>query len=404
MNDPVPRMPDIPPVTAQPLPETSLDVVRRVLAPAAGRSTEMVAVGRGEPSFLLPADRRMAAAICVSYNGLRSPRRRMERRAAAAALRAGAGSPLLESVSLDGALQLDEESAGSLLEALSERLDTELVAGVGLGQLDAYWKPVLQLFDTSSNPVAYAKIGWNSLTSALVRNEAAALAALGPLDCGVTIPDLLDSFEWGGLDVTVTSPLPRRSKRMAATSPPPPPGAMETVDGPEVSAPLAGTQWWSEVTDRVEGIVGPDGNDLGPLFEFALSSGGNDTVRLGRQHGDWVTWNLATDPDAPESRGSLVAWDWEYSRPDSPLGLDRMHGVYQGARLLGGLDDSAAFARAHRAKPPVMRVAHAAMVASRRCWAASLGAPETDGGSELSAALEILESVGTAAISAGGET
>ena len=43
---------------------------------------------------------------------------------------------------------------------------------------------------------------------------------------------------------------------------------------------------------------------------------GDAEIAFGRWHGDWVEWNLA------DAEGDLWAWDWAYSAPDVPFGLD----------------------------------------------------------------------------------
>jgi hypothetical protein len=69
------------------------------------------------------------------------------------------------------------------------------------------------------------------------------------------------------------------------------------------------TRWWGPLLDAVAGAH--DGPDRA----------------WARWHGDWVPWNLA------RSRRGLVAWDWEYSEPGAPVGLDEVHGAYQQARF-----------------------------------------------------------------------
>lgn len=69
----------------------------------------------------------------------------------------------------------------------------------------------------------------------------------------------------------------------------------------------------------------------------ALTSRHGDTaVEFGHWHGDWVPWNLGVHA------GRLVAWDWEHSAPDVPLGFDLAHDAFQRALVLRGEPASAA--------------------------------------------------------------
>jgi hypothetical protein len=73
---------------------------------------------------------------------------------------------------------------------------------------------------------------------------------------------------------------------------------------------------------------------------FARLSG-ETAVEFGWWHGDWVPWNLGVVD------GRLVAWDWEHSGPDMPVGSDIAHDAFQRALVLDRLDASKAVERAH---------------------------------------------------------
>lgn len=380
-------------MTAAAPPSRSLDVIRSVLAPGEGRTLRLRAVGGREPAFLVPPDARNAAAICTAYNGLRPPRRRLERRLVAAAMGSGLRDRLSTEVVLEGPAGFGAPADRGLLDELARRLGQELVAGIGLGRLDAYWKPVLQLFSTDGRPVAYAKVGWNPVTSFLVDTEARALEAVSGRLAGIVAPELADRFEWGDLLVAVTTPLPRDSRRLPDADPPPPPPAVERVDGDPTTGPLSGSRWWDGACARVVDGAGAAGRPgLPAVLAEAAERAGAAPMAFGRQHGDWVPWNLGRS----RSAGGLVVWDWEYSAPWAPLGVDLLHGRYQSARLLRGATDAEAFAHAHGGRPAHLRLAHAAMIASRRCWAAGLGAADDAGSAELAAAAEVLESIARA--------
>ena len=79
-----------------------------------------------------------------------------------------------------------------------------------------------------------------------------------------------------------------------------------------------------------------------------------------RWHGDWVPWNLA------RSGRGLVAWDWEYSEPGAPVGLDELHCIYQVARHRRGgqVQDALGLVRAS-AEDQWLADAHLVMLSTR---------------------------------------
>jgi hypothetical protein len=370
-------------------PTESLDVAQAVLRAGDGSLPELVGVGRGAPAFLLPRDPRVAASVCRAFNGLRPTRRRWQRAGVALALRAGGGS-LVGSVAADRGLVLDGMPAGQgLLDELSDRLGRPLQAGVGLGVLDAYWKPVLQLFDAGGAAVGFAKVGWTPMTRRLVDTEWAMLSHVDRRLREPVVPRPLLRLEHGPLLVVVTAPLPLDSRRLPGAEAPEVPSAMAHLDG-EQSAVLGDLDWWDAIRDAVRDAAAagdqPSASTLPDLVTALESRWADATVEVGLVHGDWVPWNQARR----RSTGELVVWDWEYAHPRAPLGLDAVHARYQSARLLHGLSDAEAFARAHASTEPLPAALHAALVAARRCRASLLGASDVATSDELAAATAAL--------------
>jgi hypothetical protein len=362
---------------------TSLDVALALLRGSDGRVPAMIGVGR-PPVFLLPSERSVASAMCLAHNGLRSPRRRIARRLTAAGIRLGAATLL--------GRRLDEETQeahgirAGLLEELSQRMGTEIRVGIGLGRLDSYWKPVVQIFDRRGRDLAFAKVGWTPLTRELVTNEARMLDHLDGGRGAVISPRLLHSFSHGELQVAVTAPLPDGARRWPPEDLPAVPDALVAL-GERGTEDLAQLPWWQEVEDRVNQGAAPAGVPaLVELLEEVGSRLGGRELQVGLQHGDWVPWNLARLEHEPRP----VAWDWEYGRLRAPVGLDILHGAYQSERLLRGASPAEAFASAHRHRPSELALLHTAQVASRCCWAASFGPLPPEQSSELNAAATIL--------------
>lgn len=370
-----------------PAPSSSLAVTQAVLRAGDGSLPEMVGVGRTAPAFLLPASRRVAASMCRSYNGLRPPRRRRQRSGVALALRLGAGGAVGAAPVDQGLVLPGMPAQGSLLAELGRLLGRPVHAGVGLGTLDAYWKPVLQLFDDAGHPVGFAKVGWTPMTRRLVGTEWRVLEHLSGRVRSPLVPAPLVRLNWGPLDVVVTAPLPLDSLRIDDESTADVPAAMAHLDG-ERSASLDDLAWWDEVRSAVRESVAAgtaavrDEPDLPALVAAVEKAHGGVAVPVGLLHGDWVPWNQARR----RATGELVVWDWEYADPQAPLGLDTIHARYQIERLLRGRSDPAAFEVAHGSVDPRSAAVHAVLVLSRRCRASLLGADDDATVRELRAA------------------
>lgn len=349
---------------------SSLDVVRAVLAPGTGRTVTYRGVGRPTPRFLLPATRAAAVSGCTSYNALRRRSTRISRQATALALRCHADGVLGPSVSVSGASPFHPDADVSLLDHLSAALDRDVVAAVGLGTLDAYWKPVLQLFSPDGAPVGFAKVGWNDVTRRFVDREWSAASALDGVPLPFVTPAPLHRSTWGALDISVLAPLPPTVSARPLDHVPAVPDGLAELDGPVVRAPITSSAWWEQHLSVIDGDAAVDGMSLVSLCDRVASELDGETADFGRCHGDWVPWNLG-DVD-----GSLVVWDWEYSEASAPLGLDEVHGRYQIARIVHGQSDELAFDASGATGREALL--HPLLVLSRRSWAAATGGASDD--------------------------
>ncbi|MFC3501899.1 hypothetical protein ACFOOK_13125 [Micromonospora krabiensis] len=298
--------------------------------------------------FLLPLGApRVTAAALLAYNALRPPSVRAVRAALGGLSRLGVAGPAFPTltVSLPAGVSLgDALLAGRLAGELG---GASLHAACGVRPPDPNHKPTLQLFDAAARPRGYAKIGWNGATRALVTAEAAALRALagtsGTPGHPLT-PRLLTEITWAGQVVAVVEPLPPRVRGMPVTEPPPVDALLAVARRGRPAGerrPLTGSPFLSRLAAEATRAAAADPSGrraLAAVADLERRHGGT-YVEFGHWHGDWVPWNLG------RHAGRLVAWDWEHSGADVPLGFDLAHDAFQRALVLRG-QSAAAAARA----------------------------------------------------------
>jgi hypothetical protein len=193
--------------------------------------------------------------------------------------------------------------------------DVELVVRVGATRPNG--KPVVQVGTPDGRVLAYAKLGWNELTRALVAAEAEALASFASRpDPPRTfqVSRLLHSLDWQGNTITVVEPLVGGSP--VTVFDPPRDATHELALGGAVSrSALAESDWWADVRARISAV----GADLDSAADAIAAEAGDTPLRFGRGHGDWTPWNMR------RLDGRLVVWDWERSRDGVPVGIDAAH-------------------------------------------------------------------------------
>jgi hypothetical protein len=354
-------------VTVPGQPASALDAVTDLLGlrpPGPGVDGEVLGVvaGRSGPRFLVPLSHPEALGpSCLAYLGLRDVRTRASRGAVGLALRIGGGRGIARD-----ALVADT-SDGSLLALLTDLLvrpgdEPGLAIAVGLPRIDEVWKPTLQVFHPDGEPAAFVKVGLGPVGARLVEAEAAALQAWErAADPRLVVPRLIAATRWRDLPIAVVAPLPLDARRL-------PPGtvsarAVRTLDGDPQVRSLADAPWWT--TRRA---TEPTGSRVGDLLARIEDRHQGRQRTWARWHGDWVPWNLG------RCRQGLIAWDWEYSEPWAPVGLDEVHGAYQrvrvgaGQTILEGLAAASAEAERIAADPNEaiwLADAHVAMLVTR---------------------------------------
>ncbi|MFG3699280.1 hypothetical protein ACGF5C_15370 [Micromonospora sp. NPDC047620] len=290
--------------------------------------------------FLLPLGApRATAASLLAYNALRPPKVRAVRAALGGLARVGAVDlapfPRLTVSLPDGLAAGEVLLAGRLAGALG---GPSVYAACGVRPPDPNHKPTLQLFDPAGRPLGYAKIGWNGATRALVTAEAAALREL-PAVAGTpdhpAAPRLLAEVTAAGQVIALVEPLPPEVRGVPAGDPPRLAALLAVARRgrpPASPRPLAGSAFLARLAAEAQRAAAgtPDGPRAVAAVAALARRHGDTAVEFGHWHGDWVPWNLGVHA------GRLVAWDWEHSGPDVPLGFDLAHDAFQRALVLRG--------------------------------------------------------------------
>lgn len=301
------------------------------------------------PRFLVPlSSRRTAWRSLRAYNALRPPNVRAARAGLSVLARLGA-------FSLPTASRLTATAPADITRAevdLAHHLSIELgVSGLagacGIRPPDPNHKPTLQLFDPTGRVVGFAKVGWNDATRQLVAAEATALQSLDLSSPDHPIvPRVMLTTQWCGQSVVVVEPLPPGIRGVQSNDPV---RVTETLvvarrgGPPTTPRPLAGSPFIERTQHAAASTAVRDvvGNRLAELTDRFVRLSGETAVEFGWWHGDWVPWNLGTVD------GRLVAWDWEHSGPDIPVGADIAHDGFQRAFILQHLHLSTAVERAN---------------------------------------------------------
>ncbi|MEU8183970.1 hypothetical protein AB0B85_26140 [Micromonospora sp. NPDC049044] len=311
-------------------------------APAGHRAVARYAVvpSVARARFLVPLGApRAGAASLLAYNALRPPKVRALRAVLGGLARLGAVG-LAPFPTLTVSVPVGATAAELLLaERLAAELGgTPLLAACGVRPPDPNGKPTLQLFTVDGRPYGYAKIGWNDATRALVTAEAAALRALRAVT-GVadhpTPPRLLAETAWAGQVVAVIEPLPPAVRGVPVDDPPRIAALLAVArrgGPPSPPRALAGSTFLTRLAGQAERAAAAEESGARAVAAVAALARrhGDTSVEFGHWHGDWVPWNLGRHD------GRLVAWDWEHSAADVPVGFDLAHDAFQRALVLRG--------------------------------------------------------------------
>ena len=247
----------------------------------------------------------------------------------------------------------------------------DLAVAISVGQVRPQIKPILHVATQAGQVLGHIKVGWNAVTSSLIRHEAASLIALaggtmagqanGDVAGGaervgsLRVPRVLHHGNWHGRDVLAVSDIGgspwhrRRRTGLPASAT----WRVGRVLGVE-RGPLGTSPFWRDLSDRVERLVVQEALDaplaaaLARARERAEAWHAAGELDFGLMHGDWAPWNMATIGSA------LAVWDWERSRNRGPVGFDGLFFRFQVNLWIRHLPPEQALARTLRSLPETM--------------------------------------------------
>ncbi|HJR91814.1 MAG TPA: hypothetical protein VJ938_05200 [Acidimicrobiia bacterium] len=269
---------------------------------------------------LVPLDRRAATAgALIRHHAGMGAGERITRRLVSGAARVGLLKPLLRRrVSVDAGTSGQPSLHAEIARLLGQ---SPLWLSVSFGPPRPNQKPVVRALDARGRTVGVAKIGWDTLTTALVEAEAAAvqMPALRRLT-HVTVPELIALDEWRGHRLAVYK---AEMGRPGRTNP-----SWEAFSEVATAWPTARLQVENSPLTR---SLADTGALAFEVLEVALARWGGIELQFGGWHGDWTPWNTAR-----RSGGGVVVWDWERAGPGVPLGFDMIHYRFQARATRGG--------------------------------------------------------------------
>jgi hypothetical protein len=290
---------------------------RRQASPTA---LEFIALpSTSQPKLVIPRRPRTAAAAAVrGFKTSASPLVRLQLRVAGMAVRFGAAEVMRDRIHVE----FDQlEGRDDITSYLGAQLGRDLTVALYIGPIRAVQKPILQLLTADGRVAAFAKIGTNELTRALVRNEALALTRLSQRDLpGLKVPAVVHHGQWRGHEVLVQEALAGSGQAPAG------PAALSAamvqlaaVSGVEHQR-LVQSPYWQRLRRRVEAL--PPGGHAIRLLRVAdhiQDHLGDRDMGFGAWHGDWAPWNMTA------ADGQVLVWDWEGFEEGVPLGFDAVH-------------------------------------------------------------------------------
>jgi hypothetical protein len=267
------------------------------------------------PRMLVPTTpARAAGRAVVRISASLNRQERAVRRLAGGVMSFGAGA------AYPGRLVLDRVGDGSILEYLAEKLGQEVTVAISVGRARANLKPVLAVFSSTGQPLAFVKLGFPAAAMPHVQRETQSFEVLATRSfVRLGVPRLLFSDTWRGSPVLATSPLTEPARRVNRARSRLPLSAMAELANAfaKPATALADVAGWQRLRNQAQ--AGPTSEAFATAVEELHRRHGDHVVRPTAWHGDWTPWNMSW------GRDRITLWDWERFERDVPAGLDALH-------------------------------------------------------------------------------
>lgn len=209
---------------------------------------------------------------------------------------------------------------------------SDLTFAIALGNPGSRRKPMIKVLTPKGRALAYAKIGWNGVTNALVRNEVSTLTALKGIPRSFVVPDILHEEEWNGRYFCLLS-----APNLRAT--PASPGmtdahlnAVRDLAAERTCLiPPRQSAFWHRLQGELENT--PDSYHSRLLCQAVArieERFGDQPLPFHPSHGDFTPWNVHV------LGRELYLLDWEDADASAPAAYDLFHYEIQARWLLGG--------------------------------------------------------------------
>ncbi len=281
-------------------------------------------------SYLLPADSSSAARTGLDLYRPQRFKSRVAKAALGALLKVGA-APLFLSRVRAADYGSNVSARLGIFDHLRDLVGAQLRFAVSLGTPGPHHKPVIQLIKDDGSTFAFAKVGWNDETNALVRNEAEIYLRLSQLEfASFEHPKILYSGSWGLHFILVQSgPEPNISADAPSFVELYLRAVNEMSEGRTIRQRFRDSEFGKSFFEQIKtASLGNYGWLILEAVRAALASIGDRQLPFHPAHGDLAPWN------ACRTERSLFLFDWEYSRWSAPAGWDLFHFFIQTRSLL----------------------------------------------------------------------
>jgi hypothetical protein len=270
------------------------------------------------PYALLPTQRKLAAAAA---EGLGNPVT-WRLRAAEVLTVGGYRSGLLQRLRPERMVVSAPAGNGAAPSTLVDRFSelfgrSDLHLAVIIGSRRPNRKPVIKILDGDGSLLGFAKVGWNDVTRALVRNEGEVLASIAERTRSFRVPELVDHGAFGDVELLVMRPIPGAASFGASQAFPVEAAREIATLWPRRDEPLGTSAYRADLVERIAAFGdAPVASVAREAIDRLVARYGERPLAFGGWHGDFTPWNVT------HGGAVLAIWDWERSGAIVPIGMD----------------------------------------------------------------------------------